>query len=127
MLNKLRNKAAFADPRCLTCRWFDLCKGNFRFSGPDPADPNWRNEPPCYLTDKEIANPDDKIRWLERRGISADETLAVGGGYTDIPLLDWAKISVLLDKTGKKQKQYAHKIRIISKLVGVKKGENEIF
>ncbi|MBN2133844.1 MAG: radical SAM protein [Sedimentisphaerales bacterium] len=54
VLGKLRRKDTFADPRCLTCRWFDLCKGNYRFLGCDPGDEQWRNEPPCYLTDEEI-------------------------------------------------------------------------
>jgi radical SAM protein with 4Fe4S-binding SPASM domain len=54
VLSKLRNKPNFADQRCLKCKWFDLCKGNFRFLGSDPADNNWLNEPACYLTDEEI-------------------------------------------------------------------------
>jgi radical SAM protein with 4Fe4S-binding SPASM domain len=54
VLQKLRNKSKFADKRCLKCRWFDLCRGNYRFLGPDPADENWLLEPNCYLTDAEI-------------------------------------------------------------------------
>ncbi|MGD0597366.1 MAG: radical SAM protein [Sedimentisphaerales bacterium] len=54
VLQKLRNKSKFADKRCLKCKWFDLCKGNFRFLGPDPDIKNWRLEPDCYLTDAEI-------------------------------------------------------------------------
>jgi radical SAM protein with 4Fe4S-binding SPASM domain len=54
VLNKLRNKGRFADKRCLKCKWFDLCRGNFRFLGRDPAEKNWLNEPPCYLADEEI-------------------------------------------------------------------------
>ena len=54
VLSKLRDRDRFADPRCLRCKWFGLCKGNYRFLGPDPADENWLNEPACYLTDKEI-------------------------------------------------------------------------
>jgi len=54
VLAKLRHKDTFADPRCLTCQWFNLCKGNYRFLGSDPGDEHWRNEPPCYLTDEEI-------------------------------------------------------------------------
>jgi len=54
VLQKLRNKSKFADKRCLRCRWFDLCKGNFRFLGPDPDEKNWLLEPACYLTDEEI-------------------------------------------------------------------------
>ena len=54
VLNKLRNKSTFADKRCLRCKWFNLCKGNFRFLGSDPSEKNWLLEPPCYLTDAEI-------------------------------------------------------------------------
>jgi len=54
VLQKLRNKSRFAHKRCLKCKWFDLCKGNFRFLGPDPDIKNWRLEPDCYLTDAEI-------------------------------------------------------------------------
>jgi Fe-coproporphyrin III synthase len=54
VLHKLRHKDTFADPRCLKCQWFALCKGNYRFLGSDPGDEHWRNEPPCYLTDAEI-------------------------------------------------------------------------
>jgi phosphoserine phosphatase len=56
-----------------------------------------------------VANPADKVRWLKNMGITPDETIAVGDGYTDIPLLDWAKISVLVDRTGKNQIKYSHK------------------
>ena len=55
VLQKLRNKSKFADKRCLKCRWFDFCKGNFRFLGPDPSEQNWLLEPNCYLTDEEIS------------------------------------------------------------------------
>jgi radical SAM protein with 4Fe4S-binding SPASM domain len=54
VLKKLRNKDKFADKRCQKCKWFDLCKGNYRFLGSDPADKNWLLEPACYLTDEEI-------------------------------------------------------------------------
>jgi radical SAM protein with 4Fe4S-binding SPASM domain len=54
VLHRLRRKDTFADPRCLACKWFKLCKGNYRFLGEDPSDANWHNEPACYLTDDEI-------------------------------------------------------------------------
>jgi len=54
VLKKLRNKSEFADKRCLRCKWFDLCKGNFRFLGSDPSEKNWLLEPSCYLADEEI-------------------------------------------------------------------------
>jgi len=54
VLSRLRRKDTFADSRCFQCKWFPLCKGNYRFLGPDPGDAHWGNEPPCYLTDEEI-------------------------------------------------------------------------
>lgn len=54
VLNKLRNKSQFADARCLTCKWFNLCKGNYRFLNSQADDEYWLNEPACYLTDEEI-------------------------------------------------------------------------
>jgi radical SAM protein with 4Fe4S-binding SPASM domain len=54
VLNKLRNKKQFADARCLRCKWFDLCKGNFRFLSTEADDRYWLNEPACYLNDEEI-------------------------------------------------------------------------
>jgi len=55
VLSKLRNKSGFADARCLRCKWFALCKGNYRFLGPQADDEYWLNEPACYLKDEEIA------------------------------------------------------------------------
>ncbi|MGE5295444.1 MAG: radical SAM protein, partial [Solirubrobacterales bacterium] len=60
VLAKLRNKDVFADSRCLKCRWFGLCKGNYRFLGSDPSDANWLNEPACYLTDEETGFTEGK-------------------------------------------------------------------
>lgn len=55
VLNNLRNKTQFAEQRCKRCKWFGLCKGNFRFLGGQNSIEHWLNEPPCYLTDEEIA------------------------------------------------------------------------
>ncbi len=55
VLHKLHNKDKFAAEVCLGCRWFELCRGNYRFLGADPSDENWVNEPGCYLSDEEIA------------------------------------------------------------------------
>ena len=54
VLNKIRDKSHHNHPRCLKCKWFDLCKGNYRFLGTGTSDDNWLNEPACYLTDEEI-------------------------------------------------------------------------
>jgi len=56
-----------------------------------------------------VPNPVDKVKWVEKMGLSPADTIAVGDGYTDIPLLEWAKISVLVDRTGQQHKKYAHK------------------
>jgi radical SAM protein with 4Fe4S-binding SPASM domain len=54
VLAKLRDKDKFAAKRCRVCKWFALCKGNYRFLGHDPAEKNWLLEPACYLTNEEI-------------------------------------------------------------------------
>jgi len=54
VLNKLRNKNNFADSRCKRCKWFELCKGNFRFLDNQTDYEYWLNEPACYLADNEI-------------------------------------------------------------------------
>lgn len=56
-----------------------------------------------------IPNPPDKVRFLVEQGIDPGTSVAVGDGYTDIPMLDWAKISVVVDRTGSKRKKFAHK------------------
>lgn len=59
VLNKLRNKKKFSAQKCRMCRWFDLCKGNFRFLNNRPEDEHWLNEPACYLKDEEIIKSQD--------------------------------------------------------------------
>jgi len=56
-----------------------------------------------------VPNPEDKVRFLVEQGFEPGRCVAVGDGYTDIPLLDWAKIPVLVDRTGKKKVKYARK------------------
>jgi Fe-coproporphyrin III synthase len=55
VLQKLRNKTKFAAAECLDCRWFDYCKGNYRFLQNDPSEKYWQNEPACYLTKEQRA------------------------------------------------------------------------
>ena len=56
-----------------------------------------------------IPNPEDKVKFLASHKIDPGRCVAVGDGYTDIPMLDWAEISVLVDRSGRKQMKYAHK------------------
>ena len=56
-----------------------------------------------------VANPEDKVRHLVNQRLDPKQCIAVGDGYTDIPLLDWAANSVIVDRTGSKKAKYAHK------------------
>ncbi len=56
-----------------------------------------------------IPNPQDKVKFLIEQRIDHKRCIAVGEVYTDIPMLDWAKISILVDRTGRKQEKYANK------------------
>ena len=56
-----------------------------------------------------IPHPADKVRFLAEQKIEPARCMAVGDGYTDIPMLDWAEIPVLIDRSGRKQNKYAHK------------------
>jgi phosphoserine phosphatase len=64
-----------------------------------------------------MPNPEDKVRWLNQQNIAAATAVAIGDGYTDIPLLDWAGIAIMIDRTGENKKRYAHKhYRFISSI-----------
>jgi radical SAM protein with 4Fe4S-binding SPASM domain len=54
VLNVLRQKKEYKDPKCRRCRWFDLCGGNFRSLSGSADLSQWQNEPPCYLSEEEI-------------------------------------------------------------------------
>jgi phosphoserine phosphatase len=56
-----------------------------------------------------IPNPEDKVRFLADQNIDPKRCVAVGDGYTDIPMLDWAEVPVLIDRSGRKQTKYANK------------------
>lgn len=56
-----------------------------------------------------ILTPEDKLSFLNSMGISPERSMVVGDGYTDIPLLDLAKIPVMMDRTGRKKNRYKNK------------------
>ena len=56
-----------------------------------------------------MPNPEDKVRFLVEQGVDPAGCVAVGDGYTDIPLLDWANTAVMLDRAGRKRIKYGHK------------------
>ncbi|HQP31731.1 MAG TPA: 12,18-didecarboxysiroheme deacetylase [Deltaproteobacteria bacterium] len=53
-LMRLKNKKAFVQGRCKTCRWLDVCAGNFRARAESVTGDIWGEDPACYLTDDEI-------------------------------------------------------------------------
>ena len=68
-------------------------------------------------------NPKNKVKFLQHKGIRPDQTVAIGDGYTDIPLLEWVQIPIMMDRTGKKKALYGHKnykfISEISELLSI--------
>ncbi|HEU20679.1 MAG TPA: 12,18-didecarboxysiroheme deacetylase [Deltaproteobacteria bacterium] len=55
LMAKLKDKKSFVTGRCATCRWLDVCGGNFRARAEAVFDDLWAPDPACYLTEEEIA------------------------------------------------------------------------
>jgi len=55
LMKKLKNKKEYVQGRCSTCRWLDLCAGNFRVRAEAVTGNVWAHDPACYLSDKEIS------------------------------------------------------------------------
>ena len=55
LMKKLKEKKRHAKGRCATCRWLDICAGNFRVRSEAVTGDIWAPDPACYLTDEEIA------------------------------------------------------------------------
>lgn len=53
-LGKLRNKKRLVRGRCASCRFLDICGGNFRARAEVATGDLWGSDPACYLTDEEI-------------------------------------------------------------------------
>ncbi len=68
-----------------------------------------------------IIHPTDKLKPLKGQDLDADRVIAIGDGYTDLPLLDWAHFPVLMDRSQTKSRLPAErcysKIASISDLV----------
>ncbi|RJR28873.1 MAG: 12,18-didecarboxysiroheme deacetylase [Desulfobacteraceae bacterium] len=50
----LKDKKRYVGGRCATCRWLDICGGNFRVRAEAVTGDLWAPDPACYLTDEEI-------------------------------------------------------------------------
>ena len=55
LLRQLKEKKKYVQGRCATCRWLDICGGNFRVRAEAVTGNVWAPDPACYLTDEEIA------------------------------------------------------------------------
>ena len=49
LLARLRRRKEFVKGRCRTCRWLDVCGGNFRARGEAVTGDIWGEDPSCYL------------------------------------------------------------------------------
>ncbi|MEA3429235.1 MAG: SPASM domain-containing protein, partial [Thermodesulfobacteriota bacterium] len=54
LMKKLKKKKKYVTGKCATCRWLDICAGNFRVRAEALGD-LWMPDPACYLTDEEIS------------------------------------------------------------------------
>jgi radical SAM protein with 4Fe4S-binding SPASM domain len=54
LMRQLKNRKKFVKGRCATCRWLDVCGGNFRARAEAVTGDIWAPDPACYLTDEEI-------------------------------------------------------------------------
>ena len=59
LMAKLKDKRPHVKDRCATCRFLDVCAGNFRVRAEAATGDLWAPDPACYLTDEEIA-PDQE-------------------------------------------------------------------
>jgi 12,18-didecarboxysiroheme deacetylase len=54
LLAKLKDKKAYVKGRCASCRFLNVCAGNFRARAEAYYGDIWAPDPACYLTDEEI-------------------------------------------------------------------------
>ncbi|HIJ54750.1 MAG TPA: 12,18-didecarboxysiroheme deacetylase [Deltaproteobacteria bacterium] len=55
LMKQLKEKKKYVKGRCATCRWLDICGGNFRVRAEAVIGDVWAPDPACYLTDEEIS------------------------------------------------------------------------
>lgn len=54
-MQPLKDKRSYVKGRCASCRWLDVCGGNFRARAEAATGDAWAPDPACYLTDEEIS------------------------------------------------------------------------
>jgi len=60
LMARLKDKRPHVKGRCATCRYLDVCGGNFRVRAEAATGDLWAPDPACYLTDEEIAITNDQ-------------------------------------------------------------------
>ncbi len=55
LMAKLKEKRKHVKGRCSSCKWLDICGGNFRVRAEATTGDIWAPDPACYLTDEEIS------------------------------------------------------------------------
>ena len=55
LMARLKDKRRHVTGRCATCRFLDICGGNFRVRAEAATGDLWAPDPACYLGDQEIA------------------------------------------------------------------------
>ncbi len=55
LLMQLKTKKEYVKGKCKTCKWLDICGGNFRVRAEAFSGDLWSPDPACYLSDEEIA------------------------------------------------------------------------
>jgi len=55
LMAKLKDKRPHVHGRCSTCRFLDMCGGNFRVRAEAATGDLWACDPACYLSDEEIS------------------------------------------------------------------------
>jgi len=56
VMSKLKEKKKYVTGRCASCRWLEVCAGNFRVRAEAATGDLWAPDPACYLTDEEIGH-----------------------------------------------------------------------
>lgn len=54
LMKKLKEKKKHVKGKCASCRWLDICGGNFRVRAEAATGDLWAPDPACYLTEEEI-------------------------------------------------------------------------
>ena len=56
LMARLKDKKRYVHGKCASCRWLDICGGNFRVRAEAATGDLWAPDPSCYLTEEEIAS-----------------------------------------------------------------------